>query len=513
MAHDVFISYSHKDKAVADAICARLEQGGARCWYAPRDIVPGADWAASIIEAIKTTKVMVLVFTDYSNASQQVKREVSNAVSNGVTIVPFKLTEALPTEGMQYYLSTVHWLDAMDRPLTQSVEQLNGLIQAVLSGATPDASMFAAPPVEKRSLPSWAYALISFAAVLLVGGVILLPKYLSSRQAAADAQASAAQEAVEGSDEGSDEGEASGDTALETIAIPTNGSAEIANPDNTGTQGNLQGNYQNGGIAASDGEWFYYCSGGAMYKMRLDGSEKTQLTDVDCRSIGVIDGYIYYATVGSSGICENINRMTVDGTQNTTIYNGMFEDMAIVDGRIYFKNSLDHLKLYSIALDGTDSRCEGDISSLFYITFWGGKMYWANDDDGRCLYCANYDGSEATKLTTSAVDSITAADGWILYHDLGDNFMHYLNAETLEDHKVMFLGIYDPVISSYGLVGQSSVDGLQLFRSELGTSGGSVLTDFQVDDNCVCEGYIFFVGEEDGNTYMVDIYGENLTQL
>ena len=31
MAHDVFISYSKKDKAVADAICARLEQDGVRC--------------------------------------------------------------------------------------------------------------------------------------------------------------------------------------------------------------------------------------------------------------------------------------------------------------------------------------------------------------------------------------------------------------------------------------------------------------------------------------------------
>ena len=44
MAHDVFISYSHKDKAVADAIVARLEQDNCRCWYAPRDIAPGADW-------------------------------------------------------------------------------------------------------------------------------------------------------------------------------------------------------------------------------------------------------------------------------------------------------------------------------------------------------------------------------------------------------------------------------------------------------------------------------------
>ena len=100
MERDVFISYSHKDKAVADAICAKLEEDGIRCWYAPRDIVPGADWAASIVEAIKSVKVMILIFTDYSNSSQQVLREVNTAVANGVVIVPFKLTETLPSEGM-----------------------------------------------------------------------------------------------------------------------------------------------------------------------------------------------------------------------------------------------------------------------------------------------------------------------------------------------------------------------------------------------------------------------------
>ena len=94
MAHDVFISYSHKDKTIADAICARLEQNGTRCWYAPRDIRPGADWAASIIDAIESSKIMVLVFTDSSNASPQVLREINNAVSAGVVLVPYKMTKA-----------------------------------------------------------------------------------------------------------------------------------------------------------------------------------------------------------------------------------------------------------------------------------------------------------------------------------------------------------------------------------------------------------------------------------
>ena len=132
MESDVFISYSHKDKNVADAICFNLETNHLCCWYAPRDIVPSSDWASSIIDAINTTKVLVLVFTENSNISPQVLREVSNAVNAGVTIVPFRLTEEEPVAGIKYYLSTVHWLDAMDEELNASIGNLVKLCQAIV---------------------------------------------------------------------------------------------------------------------------------------------------------------------------------------------------------------------------------------------------------------------------------------------------------------------------------------------------------------------------------------------
>ena len=40
-----------------------MEAKGVRCWMAPRDILPGADWGESIIDAINDAKAMVLVFS------------------------------------------------------------------------------------------------------------------------------------------------------------------------------------------------------------------------------------------------------------------------------------------------------------------------------------------------------------------------------------------------------------------------------------------------------------------
>ncbi len=45
----VFVSHSSRNKVIADAICARLEQHGIRCWIAPRDIDPGRDYSDRIV--------------------------------------------------------------------------------------------------------------------------------------------------------------------------------------------------------------------------------------------------------------------------------------------------------------------------------------------------------------------------------------------------------------------------------------------------------------------------------
>jgi hypothetical protein len=54
MAHQVFVSYSSRDQAAAQAICAALETAGIRCWIAPRDIEAASQWGGSIVGAVAT---------------------------------------------------------------------------------------------------------------------------------------------------------------------------------------------------------------------------------------------------------------------------------------------------------------------------------------------------------------------------------------------------------------------------------------------------------------------------
>jgi hypothetical protein len=144
VSFDVFISYSTKDTTAAKAACAALEAAKIRCWMAPRDIMPGARWGASIVRAINECRVMVLIFSGNANASAQVHREVDQAFGKGRAVLPLRIEDVRPADGLAYYLDTVHWLDALTPPLETNLEKLVATVQALLP--TTEASPQSAEP-------------------------------------------------------------------------------------------------------------------------------------------------------------------------------------------------------------------------------------------------------------------------------------------------------------------------------------------------------------------------------
>ncbi|RPI81225.1 MAG: TIR domain-containing protein [Chloroflexi bacterium] len=182
MAHDVFISYSNKDKTVANAVLAGLEDQGIRCWIAPRDVDPGSLWSEAIVNAIGSSKVMIVIMSGNSNNSKQVVREVERAVASEVIIIPFRIENVDPTGAMAYFLATQHWLDALTPPLENHIEKLGKTIQLILSGGDkPVVEQLQNVPVEKtipvsrRNPGSLTIALLGIA-VLALFAVFIWPR-------------------------------------------------------------------------------------------------------------------------------------------------------------------------------------------------------------------------------------------------------------------------------------------------------------------------------------------------
>lgn len=175
MMHDVFISYSHVDKEVADSIVHRFESNGIRCWYAPRDISPGMDWREAIMSAISAARIFVLVYSKHSNQSRQVLNEVTAAFDASCVIIPFRLDEEEMSPALAYYLNTVHWMDAMLPPRSEKIDALaekaKGILGIVPAGSERDA------PTKKRTPKLWILtaAVCAVSILSLCIGIFVVP--------------------------------------------------------------------------------------------------------------------------------------------------------------------------------------------------------------------------------------------------------------------------------------------------------------------------------------------------
>ena len=112
MKYDIFISYSTKDKDIADDVCCALENSGIKCWIAPRNIQPGAPYARAIINGINSAEILLLVLTHDSNESEHVINEVDIAFNAKKTIIPFFAEGVAMNPELNYYLSRKQWFIA-----------------------------------------------------------------------------------------------------------------------------------------------------------------------------------------------------------------------------------------------------------------------------------------------------------------------------------------------------------------------------------------------------------------
>ena len=128
----VFISYSGEDKAIAEKICLLLERDELPCWIAPRDVKPGHDYAEQILDAIESTRVMVLILSAHANASVFVKNEVERAISKGKVVIPLRIQDVQPSRGLELFVSRNQWIDAWTPPLPARVHLLAAAIHGLL---------------------------------------------------------------------------------------------------------------------------------------------------------------------------------------------------------------------------------------------------------------------------------------------------------------------------------------------------------------------------------------------
>ncbi len=183
MSLHVFISHSSEDREVAEQVCDMIEKRGLKCWIAPRNIVPGREYASEIIDAINGCGALVLVLTENANNSKFVAKEVERAVDRGKPVIPLRVREVKPGKSLELFISSSHWIDAFTSPMDAKMDQLESALRPLCemppAPARPAAPRVAAkpapkptgkPPYKAIGIGVGALVVLGVAGSLLMGG-------------------------------------------------------------------------------------------------------------------------------------------------------------------------------------------------------------------------------------------------------------------------------------------------------------------------------------------------------
>ena len=126
MAGKVYITYADADKASADAMRSFLEDNGGECAASPDGDLQAQE------DVLASDSVCVVICGEDTDGSDRVISEVSKAISQRKTVIPFILNQKGPSGVLDYYLSTLHWQNAYGLPQDEAFGQLLERVKAVL---------------------------------------------------------------------------------------------------------------------------------------------------------------------------------------------------------------------------------------------------------------------------------------------------------------------------------------------------------------------------------------------
>ena len=185
----VFISYASHDVALGQKVCSALEAAGILCWIAPRDVVPGTQYADGIVHAIDDSSILVLVVSKEALGSAHVGRELERAASKRHPVVALRIDAAPLTPVFEYFLNQSQWIEVgtggTDGAIAKLVEAVG---RHLASGSTaPSTQAPQVSPVKPKATTSrrvWGIATIVVAVILIAGYFVVDKAWLHGRTAA-----------------------------------------------------------------------------------------------------------------------------------------------------------------------------------------------------------------------------------------------------------------------------------------------------------------------------------------
>ena len=126
MDHEIFISYSRKDKDIAGFVSNVLKENSIY-WIDKEGIYSSSNYKELIVDAIEVSKAVIFISSENSNSSINVIREIGYAVNMNKPILPLMLDDAPYAKSIRLDISDIDQID-FKNPVASSKKLITSLM-------------------------------------------------------------------------------------------------------------------------------------------------------------------------------------------------------------------------------------------------------------------------------------------------------------------------------------------------------------------------------------------------
>jgi hypothetical protein len=132
MMRDVMICCAPADELAGRKVCEVLEGEKISCWMAARDLAAGEDAQAMTVEAIESCPIMLLIFSQSANASDEVQDQVERAVRSDKILIPLRIENVAPEGRLEDSLRHRYRHDAFGGPIERHLPEVVTMLKPLL---------------------------------------------------------------------------------------------------------------------------------------------------------------------------------------------------------------------------------------------------------------------------------------------------------------------------------------------------------------------------------------------
>jgi hypothetical protein len=170
---DLFLSYGRADRPLAEQFVKTAAARGVNVWY-DEDIEGGRDWRERIVAALGSAKALVILFSEHSNDSRQLIKELAVADNMRKQVIPVLISNCEPKGPYLYELASRNWIPIYPNPESK----LGWLIDKLMTEQEPrGVGLLSAVPAP-RDNHGWSslrrYDLYTLVPILMAGFLISL---------------------------------------------------------------------------------------------------------------------------------------------------------------------------------------------------------------------------------------------------------------------------------------------------------------------------------------------------